>query len=177
MPAGRSAGDCRTIGTGSLRRQAFLAELCPEAETRLIRGNVQTRLQKMMDGGYDGIVLAKAGLDRLGISERDGYAFHVFSLEECLPAACQGIIVVEGKPELAELFGRISHRETMMEFEAERRVMELMEAGCSQPAAAFAEYRNGEIRLWAMFGNRRAEGTAPAEKRLELAAEIAGRLK
>ena len=56
-------------------------------------------------------------------------------------------------------------------------VMELMEAGCSQPAAAFAEYRNGEIRLWAMFGNRRAEGTAPAEKRLELAAEIAGRLK
>ncbi len=177
MPARRRAEDCRVIGTGSLRRQAFLTELYPKAETSLIRGNVQTRLQKMMDGAYDGIVLAKAGLDRLGISEQDGYAFRVFSPEECLPAACQGIIAVEGKPELAELLGKISHRETMLEFETERRVMELTEAGCSQPAAAFAEYRNGEICLRAMRGGKRAEAVAPTENWQELAAEIAGRLK
>lgn len=177
MPAGKRAEDCRVIGTGSLRRQAFLAELFPEAEARLIRGNVQTRLQKMMGGAYDGIVLAKAGLDRLGITERNGYVFRVFSAEECLPAACQGIIAVEGKPELAEFFCRISHRETMLEFETERRVMELAEAGCSQPAAAFAEYQNGKLRLRAMFGGKRAEGTAPAEEWRELAAKIAGRLK
>lgn len=177
MPAGRRAEDCRIIGTGSLRRQAFLARLFPQAETRLVRGNVQTRLQKMTDGAYDGIILAKAGLDRLGITERDGYAFRVFSPEECLPAACQGIIVVEGKPELAELFQKISHRETMLEFETERCVLERTDAGCSQPAAAFAEYREDTIRLRAMFGNKRAEGTAPAGERLSLAAEIAGRLK
>lgn len=177
MPAGRRAEECRVIGTGSLRRQAFLAELFPEAEARLIRGNVQTRLQKMMGGAYDGIVLAKAGLDRLGIAERDGYAFRVFSAEECLPAACQGIIAVEGKPELADFFCRISHRETMLEFKTERRVMELAEAGCSQPAAVFAECRDGKVRLRAMFGGKRTEATAPEEEWRELAAEIAGRLK
>lgn len=177
MPAGKAAEECKVIGTGSLRRQAFLAELFPKAECRLIRGNVQTRLQKMTDGAYDGIVLAKAGLDRLGITERDGYTFCIFSPEECLPAACQGIIVAEGSPAWAGLLEKISHQETMLEFETERRVLELAETGCSQPAAVFAEYWDGDIHLRAMFGKKRAEGTAPAEARLELAAEIAGRLK
>lgn len=177
MPAGKSAEECRVIGTGSLRRQAFLERLLPKAECRLIRGNVQTRLQKMADGAYDGIVLAKAGLDRLGISERDGYSFRIFSPEECLPAACQGIIAVEGIPAWAGLLEKISHRETMLEFETERCVMELAESGCSQPAAAFAQYRDGNIYLRAMYGKKQAEGAAPAEERLELAARVAGRLK
>lgn len=176
MPGGRSPEECRVIGTGSLRRQAFLERLFPEAEFRLIRGNIQTRLQKMTDGAYDGIVLAKAGLDRLGISERDGYAFRVFSPEECLPAACQGIIVIEGDPIWAGLFRSVGHPETLLLFETERRVLELAEAGCSQPAAAFAEARDERIRLRAMCGGKYAEGEAPAERRLELAADVARRL-
>lgn len=176
MPAGGRAEDCRVIGTGSLRRQAFIGGLFPWAECRLLRGNVQTRLQRLVDGLYDGIVLAKAGLDRLGITEADGYAFRVLSPEECLPAACQGIIAVEGRPEWGGPLARACHRETMLEMETERRAMELMDAGCSQPAAVFAEYRAGRIRLRAMFGKRRAEGEAPAEERLELAADVARRL-
>ena len=79
MPKGKKAEACKIIGTGSLRREQCAAKVFPWAECRLIRGNIQTRLQKLKDGEYDAILLAKAGLDRMGITEADGYAFRVFS--------------------------------------------------------------------------------------------------
>ena len=109
MPKGKKAEACKIIGTGSLRREQCAAKVFPWAECRLIRGNIQTRLQKLKDGEYDAILLAKAGLDRMGITEADGYAFRVLSPEEFLPAACQGIIVAEGKRELASFVGAMTH--------------------------------------------------------------------
>ncbi len=177
MPKGRKPEDCRVIGTGSLRRQQCAAEIFPWAECKLIRGNIQTRLRKLESGCYDAILLAKAGLDRMGITEANGYSFRILSPEEFLPAACQGIIVVEGKPELAAFVGVITHEETRLVFETEREVLMRLNADCSEPAAAFAELNGENIRLRAMYGKRFAEGVAPATERLRLAAEVVGRLK
>lgn len=177
MPKGRTPEECKIIGTGSLRRQQCAAEVFPWAECKLIRGNIHTRLKKLKNGCFDAIILAKAGLDRMGITEEDGYTFRVLSIEEFLPAACQGIIVAEGKPELAELAGKMTDEETRLLFETEREVLMQMNADCSEPAAAFAELEGKNIRLRAMYGKHRAEGTAPIIDRLKLAADVARRLK
>ena len=177
LPRGRAPEECKTIGTGSLRRQQCAARVFPWAECRLIRGNIHTRLQKLTAGEYDAILLAKAGLDRMGITEQDGYAFRILSPEEFLPAACQGIIVAEGKPELAAMVGQITHTETKYIFETEREVLKLLNAACSEPVAAFAEPKGEMMRLRALYGARYAEGTAPLADRLRLAAEVVGRLK
>ncbi len=177
MPKGRKPEECKTIGTGSLRRQQCAAKVFPWAECKLIRGNIHTRLQKLMNGCFDAIILAKAGLDRMGITEEDGYTFRVLSAEEFLPAACQGIIVAEGRPVLAEWIGKMTHEETRWVFEAEREVLMLLNADCSEPAAAFAELSGDTIRLRAMYGTAYAEGTAPVAERLQLAAEVVGRLR
>ncbi|MGM9915970.1 hydroxymethylbilane synthase [Anaerotignum sp.] len=177
MPKGRTPEECKTIGTGSLRRQQCAAKIFPWAECKLIRGNIHTRLQKLMNGCFDAIILAKAGLDRMGITEEDGYTFRVLSTEEFLPAACQGIVVAEGRPALAEFIGKMTHEETRWVFETEREVLMLLNADCSEPAAAFAELSGDTIRLRAMYGTAYAEGTAPVEERLELAAAVVGRLR
>ena len=177
MPKGRSVEEVKTIGTGSLRRQQCAEEIFPWAECRLIRGNIHTRLQKLMNGEYDAIILAKAGLDRMGITEEDGYTFRILSPEEFLPAACQGIVVAEGKPELAKFVGGMTDEETRYLFETEREVLMQLNADCSEPAAAFAELEGDNIRLRAMYGNSFAEGTARIEDRLQLAADVARRLK
>ncbi len=177
MPKGRTPEECKTIGTGSLRRQQCAAQIFPWAECKLIRGNIHTRLQKLMNGCFDAIILAKAGLDRMGITEEDGYTFRILSAEEFLPAACQGIVVAEGRPELAELIGKMTHEETRWVFETEREVLMLLNADCSEPAAAFAELSGDTIRLRAMYGTAYAEGTAPVAERLELAAAVVGRLR
>lgn len=177
MPKGRTPEEVKIIGTGSLRRQQCAAKVFPWAECKLIRGNIHTRLQKLMNGCFDAIILAKAGLDRMGITEEDGYTFCILSPEEFLPAACQGIIVAEGRPELAELVGKMTHEETKYVFETEREVLMLLNADCSEPAAAFAELEGDKIRLRAMYGETYAEGTAPVEDRLHLAAEVVGRLR
>ena len=177
MPKGKKAEACKIIGTGSLRREQCAAKVFPWAECRLIRGNIQTRLQKLKDGEYDAILLAKAGLDRMGITEADGYAFRVLSPEEFLPAACQGIIVAEGKRELSSFVGAMTHLETQYIFETERAVLRLLGADCSAPVAAFAEMAGEVIRLRAMYGEGYAEGKAPVAARLQLAAEVVGRLR
>ena len=177
MPKGRVLEEVKTIGTGSLRRQQCAAEVFPWAECKLIRGNIQTRLQKLMNGCFDAIILAKAGLDRMGITEEDVYTFRILSPEEFLPAACQGIVVAEGKPELAEFVGGMTDEVTRYLFETEREVLMQLNADCSEPAAAFAELQGDIIRLRAMYGRHSAEGTAEIKDRLQMAADVARRLK
>ena len=113
----------------------------------------------------------------MGITEADGYAFRVLSPEEFLPAACQGIIVAEGKRELSSFVGAMTHLETQYIFETERAVLRLLGADCSAPVAAFAEMEGEVIRLRAMYGEGYAEGKAPVAARLQLAAEVVGRLR
>ena len=139
--------------------------------------NSLTRLQKLKDGEYDAILLAKAGLDRMGITEADGYAFRVLSPEEFLPAACQGIIVAEGKRELASFVGAMARPGTQYIFEAERAVLRRVGADCSAPGAACAEMEGEVIRLRAMYGEGYAEGKAPVAAPLQLAAEVVRRLR
>ena len=177
MPKDRRMEEVKTIGTGSLRRQQCAAEVFPWAECKLIRGNIHTRLQKLTNGCYDAIILAKAGLDRMGITEEDGYTFRILSPEEFLPAACQGIVVAEGKPALADFVSGMTDQETKYLFETEREVLMQLNADCSEPAAAFAELEGEMIRLRAMYGKQKAEGTVPIEDRLQLAADVARGLK
>lgn len=177
MPKGSTPEACHTIGTGSLRRQLCAERIFPWAECKLIRGNIHTRLKKLESGCFDAIILAKAGLDRMGITEADGYTFRILSTDEFLPAACQGIVVAEGKPEWAELVGKMTHEETGYVFETEREVLMLLNADCSEPAAAFAEIEGEWLRLRAMYGTAYAEGRALVQDRLSLAAEVVGRLR
>ena len=143
-----SPADRFTIGTGSLRRRMNLARLYPNAVFADIRGNVDTRLRKLSDGEYDAIVLACAGVERLGLP-LDDFTVRRFSYEESLPAPCQAIIAAEcasGSP-AAELVRGISDPVTMRCFEAERGVITALGADCTVPVGAYSEISGGIMRL------------------------------
>lgn len=138
------------IGTGSARRQFQLKKLYPHAKVVGIRGNVTTRLQKLQDRDCDGVVLAMAGLKRLGILDEKDYDFRIFSNDEMIPAGGQGIIAVEGRcgDEISDMVRQISDEAAFMELEAERRVLEVLEAGCHAAIGVAAQVKEQEIRLW-----------------------------
>ena len=143
-----STADSFTVGTGSLRRRMNLAKLYPHAEFADIRGNVDTRLRKLSDGEYGAIVLAAAGVERLGI-DMSCFTMRKFSPGEFLPAPCQAIIAAEcasGSP-AAELVRSISDPDTMLCFKAERGVIEALGADCTVPVGAYSEINGGVMRL------------------------------
>ena len=182
------------IGTGSLRRQLYGKRLCPQASFRLIRGNVDSRLKKLESGGYDGIILAKAGLDRLGITERERERFLFLPIPECrfLPAACQGIIAVEGRcqDDFLRLAAAVDDQLTRIAFETERRALFNFGADCSAPAAAYCRIlkpggSDGQAQkacgLWVelsvMYAGRERSGTAPETQRLALADSLCRKVR
>ena len=182
------------IGTGSIRRQLYGKRLCPQASFRLIRGNVDSRLKKLESGGYDGIILAKAGLDRLGITERERERFLFLPIPECrfLPAACQGIIAVEGRcqDDFLRLAAAVDDRLTRIAFETERRALFNFGADCSAPAAAYCRIlkpdgADGQAQkacgLWlelsVMYAGRERSGTAPETQRLALADSLCRKVR
>lgn len=182
------------IGTGSIRRQLYGKRLCPQASFRLIRGNVDSRLKKLESGGYDGIILAKAGLDRLGITERERERFLFLPIPECcfLPAACQGIIAVEGRcqDDFLRLAAAVDDRLTRIAFETERRALFNFGADCSAPAAAYCRIlkpdgADGQAQkacgLWlelsVMYDGRERSGTAPETQRLALADSLCRKVR
>lgn len=113
------------IGTGSPRREAAIRQLYPQAEVRPIRGNVDTRIQKMKNGEYDALVLAMAGLNRLGFRDKE-VILSPLPVEACVPAACQGIIAIEGRP------GKeVDHPATTAAAKLERSCQRLLEGGCT----------------------------------------------
>ncbi|MGN0587792.1 MAG: hydroxymethylbilane synthase [Oscillospiraceae bacterium] len=138
------------IGTGSIRRRENIRRFFPNAVFKDIRGNVETRLNKLKSGEYDGIILAAAGLERLGISENSGdFSFTVFEAEEFVPAACQGIIAAEAKKNsaAAELLREISDRNTYISFETEREFLRICGGDCHTPAGIFTEVSGGKISI------------------------------
>ena len=182
------------IGTGSIRRQLYGKRLCPQASFRLIRGNVDSRLKKLESGGYDGIILAKAGLDRLGITERERERFLFLPIPECrfLPAACQGIIAVEGRcqDDFLRLAAAVDDQLTRIAFETERRALFNFGADCSAPAAAYCRIlkpggSDGQAQkacgLWlelsVMYDGRERSGTAPETQRLALADSLCRKVR
>lgn len=137
------------IGTGSLRRQFQLKRLFPGVVCVNIRGNVQTRLQKILEGQCDGVILAAAGLERLGLLEEKEFDYRCFSYEEMLPAGGQGIIAVESRQEesIMELVKGISDENAYMELETERRVLRLLDAGCHEAVGVMAQIEGDRIFL------------------------------
>lgn len=171
------------LGTGSRRRQLQAQLLFGEVSCKLIRGNVETRLGKLEAGEYDGILLAKAGLDRLGIDENSRKAFDFWKLDpvQFLPAACQGVIAVEARKDSVyqRLLGQISDAETYAAFLVEREVLARLETGCSEAAAAWCRKKEGRLVLDARYGSRRVSLSCAAgrEEGLRMAGEAAARLR
>lgn len=126
------------VGTSSLRRQAQLLHYRSDVVTRELRGNVDTRLAKLDRGDYDAVVLAKAGLDRLGLGHR---ITEVLPAEISLPAAGQGALTIEARADDANLIGQLKaldHAETRAAVEAERALLAALGGGCQIPIGAWA---------------------------------------
>ena len=167
-----------TVGTGSLRRRMNFSKLCPQAEFADIRGNVDTRLRKLADGEYDAIILAAAGVERLGLSLSE-FAVRKFEHTEFLPAPCQAIIAVEcvSGSAAAELVRSVSHRDTMLCFGVERGVIEALGADCTVPVGAYSEISGGKLRLTISDRNgNTAYGECPLEDGAALIKELISRL-
>jgi hydroxymethylbilane synthase len=135
------------VGTGSVRRSAQLRALRPDLEIVPLRGNVPTRLRKLASEKLDAVVLACAGLERLGLAE---HISERLDPDVCLPAVAQGALAVQarrGEP-LAERLRALDHAETAARVAAERGVSGALEADCNVPLAALAERAGpGELRL------------------------------
>jgi hydroxymethylbilane synthase len=140
-----------TIGTSSLRRRIQLSALRPDLQFSILRGNVDTRIRKCRAGEVEAIVLARAGMVRLGIENE---ASEVLSAERSLPAVGQGALAVEqraGDTDVSALLARVSHPETKIAVLAERGVMRAVEGNCQTPVAAYAVREGSEIWLRALL--------------------------
>jgi hydroxymethylbilane synthase len=149
---------------------------------RDIRGNVDTRLQKLASGNYDALVLAQAGLVRLGL---EAHITHVFEHDVLLPAPGQGALAIEIRTDDAETHAavsRLDHAASHEAVDAERGLLAALGGGCLAPVGALAWEDNGLLRLDAAVlsadGRERmaATGTAPRGGALRLAADVAARL-
>jgi hydroxymethylbilane synthase len=141
------------VGTSSLRRVVLLRSLRPDLKIEALRGNLDTRLRKLDDGNYDAIVLAAAGLKRLGLGQR---IRQIFEPEQMLPAAGQGALAIEVRAERADLLQSLSplaHQATWLAVAAERAVSRAMGGSCSMPLAAFATFSGEYLHLRAAWGD------------------------
>lgn len=134
------------VGTSSLRRSSQLLLLRPDLEIKWIRGNIDTRLRKLRDGEYDAILLAAAGMKRIGWN--DDIVTEFMAVEDCIPAVGQGALAIECRADDKELLkelGKVSDEKTWKEVEAERTFLAEMNGSCQVPIAGFAEYADGQI--------------------------------
>ncbi|MDY3662340.1 MAG: hydroxymethylbilane synthase [Ruminococcus bovis] len=136
------------IGTGSNRRKLAFKNLYPNATFKDIRGNVDTRLNKLYNGEYDGIILAMAGLERLDLLSDSRFTFTPFDYKEFVPAPCQGIIAIESRNnDLTEILSKINHKDTFYAFETERHILNILNADCGMPLGAYSFVENNKINV------------------------------
>jgi hydroxymethylbilane synthase len=177
-------GETAAIGTGSVRRSAQLCRRHPDARFLPIRGNVDTRLRKLDAGDYDALVLAVAGLKRLG---HEGRISVRISHDDCVPAPGQGIVAIETRLDDADVRGvleAINDVGAAACFEAERAVVAALGGGCQLPLGAIAVHAADGLDMQAIVVSpdgarsvrRRAQGdaTRPAELGKRLADDLAG---
>jgi hydroxymethylbilane synthase len=175
------------VGTSSLRRVVLLRSLRPDLKIEPLRGNLDTRLRKLDDGNYDAIVLAAAGLKRLGLGQRFR---QVFEPEQMLPAAGQGALGIEvraNRADLLEILSPLAHQSTWLAVAAERAVSRAMGGSCSMPLAAFATFSGEYLQLRAAWGDpdiatalvraQSASAAADLERAAELGSQVAGQLR
>jgi len=170
------------IGSSSLRRQAQLKLMRPDVLVEPLRGNVNTRLSKLDNGDYDAIILAAAGLERLGL---DHYITHQFSPDEMLPAAAQGVIGIEcleSNDALRTILGKLTHEETTLTTAAERAIARTLDASCQSPVATYAVIDGLSMTVTALVAlpdgseSIRDQINGPAEDAEQLGEELAKRL-
>jgi len=170
------------IGSSSLRRQAQLKLLRPDVLVEPLRGNVNTRLSKLHNGDYDAIILAAAGLERLGL---DHYISHQFSPDEMLPAAAQGVIGIEcleSNDALRTILGKLTHEETALTTAAERAIARTLDASCQSPVATYAVIEGSSLTVTALVAlpdgseSIRDRISGSAEDAEQLGEELAKRL-
>ena len=175
LPAGS------VVGTSSLRRECQLRARRPDLQVRFLRGNVNTRLRKLDEGEYDAIILASAGLIRLGFAERIASKLAV---EDSLPAGGQGAVGIELRREderVLELLQALHHEPTAQRVTAERAMNQRLQGGCQVPIACYAEHLAGgeRLRLRGLVGKPdgslllRAEGEAPVADAGKLGIQVA----
>lgn len=156
LPAGVTELDpAKPIGCSSLRRQLQLKALFPQMKTAPVRGNVLTRLEKLDRGEYAALVLAAAGLERLGLA---GRVSRYFSVEEMLPAAGQGILAVQARagfdPACLREFNDPDSRDCLL---AERAFVRALDGGCSSPVAAYATVDGEALTLTGLYVDSHGE--------------------
>ena len=167
------------VGTSSLRRQAQLKHIRPDLDLRDLRGNVDTRLRKVESGEYEAVMVAKAGLDRLGLSQRIS---EVLSPDVCMPAVGQGAIAVECRlkdTEAAALLAPLDDAETRTAILAERALLSALQGGCQVPMGAWARIERNELLLDACVCSVHASqyvkerATAPPDQAAQLGEHMA----
>lgn len=164
------------IGSSSKRRVLQLKKLYPNLQFETIRGNVQTRLRKMEEQNYDGIVLALAGIRRLGL---ESIVTRVLSTEEMIPAAGQGILAIQGRRNFDYSFlDTFLNKESEIISTCERAFVTALDGGCSSPIAGYAQIQGNEIRLQGLYCEEDSEdiriGSIHGE--IEKAAKLGERL-
>lgn len=142
------------VGTSSLRRELLIREINPYVQIKMLRGNVQTRLRKLKEGLYDGIILAAAGIERLGYQEEEGVFYQYLDPQVFLPAAGQGILAVESRTddrEMTKLLQAIHSREAECLLAAERAFLITIGGSCNAPAAALCKKDGDRLTMRAMY--------------------------
>ena len=176
MPAGA------IVGTSSLRREAQLRAKFPHLTIKPLRGNVQTRLSKLDNGDYDAVILAAAGLHRLGL---DGRIREILSPADSLPAAGQGALGIEiaaRRTDLADILRPLNHEETAACVTAERALARALGGSCQVPLAAYCVMEDGLLTLNGLVGHPdgsviiEASAQAPAAYADALGRAVAKRL-
>ncbi len=135
------------LGTSSLRRKAQIKRLNKQIKIEDLRGNVDTRLRKLEEGQYDAIILAYAGLKRLGLEDK---VKKIFSPDEVIPAVCQGFLGIEGRlddEKVKEVVKILNCEESVIRATAERSFLARLEGGCQVPIAAYSELKNGKLEI------------------------------
>lgn len=170
------------VGTSSLRRKLQLLKLRGDLIIKDLRGNVDTRIKKMLNGEFDAIILAKAGLNRLKMKD---YIKETISIEDILPAVCQGTIGIElreNDKKTQEIVSFINHQKTMIRTKCERAYLKRLQGGCQVPIAGFSEIKDGKIYLKGLLSSLDGkqyiyeEGVAPVEQWEELGRNVAEKI-
>ncbi|PID82291.1 MAG: hydroxymethylbilane synthase [Clostridiales bacterium] len=185
MPVGKKISDLREdsiIGTSSIRRERQILKWRPKSKIKMLRGNVPTRIRKLDEGEYDAIVLAAAGLIRLGLSDRITYTF---SESEMLPSVGQGALAIEAPKNspILHMLEILNDRKTQLETEAERAFSKSLGGSCSTPIGALAVLSGETIELKVMYGEQEKEGykqmvkKCKVSQRNEVAIEMAEQLR
>jgi hydroxymethylbilane synthase len=152
------------VGTGSLRRRSQLLHLRPDIKTEELRGNVQSRLKKFKESKWDGIILARAGIERMKLQK---HISSYISKDKMLPAVGQGALAIEIHKDnkfVEKILQSIHHEKTYISVLAERALLRTLEGGCQVPIGAYAEVKSSGLYLDALVGN--LDGTITFRKKM-----------